>query len=79
LKVRLPEETAYCGYVTIAGDAGDSANLGTKAAEFGLTAAPATDWYYIIAHCDLDGNGSRDSYYFTWSGDTAVKKQNEGY
>ena len=79
LKVRLPTEKAYCGYVTIAGAAGDGTNLGAKAAEFGLTAAPAADWYYILARCNLDGNAARDSYYFTWSGDTQVQKQSEGY
>jgi prepilin-type N-terminal cleavage/methylation domain-containing protein len=79
LKMRLPEETGYCGYVAIAGPGGDGTNLGALANGFGLTVAPVTDWYYLIAHCDLDGNGSRDSYYFTWSGDTAVQKLNEGY
>jgi len=79
LKVQLPENTVYCGYVAMAGAAGDGTNLGTKAVEFGLTAAPSTDWYYLLAHCDLDGNGTRDSYYFTWSGDTRTQKQNEGY
>lgn len=79
LRVRIPESTGYCGYVVIAGAANDATNVGAMAQAFGLTAAPATDWYYILAHCDLDGNSARDSYYFTWSGDTAVKKQNEGY
>ena len=79
LKVRLSNEKLYCGYVVIAGAAGTATGLGTKAGEFGLVNAPATDWYYLLAHCDLDGNASRDSYYFSWSGDTAVKKQNEGY
>jgi len=79
LKVQLPEERGYCGYVAIAGVAGDATGIGTKAAEFGLTAAPSTDWYYLLAHCDLDGSATRDSYYFTWSGDTRVQKQNEGY
>lgn len=78
LKVQLPETTAYCGYVAGAGAAG-TAPADAKAAEFGFTAAPTTDWYYLLAHCDLDGNGARDSYYFTWSGDTRVQKQNEGY
>ncbi len=79
LKVKLPEESGYCGYVAIAGPGGDGSNLGARANAFGLTAAPATDWYYLLAHCDLDGNGARDSYYFTWSGDTTVRKLNEGY
>jgi hypothetical protein len=28
---------------------------------------------------DLDGSSTRDSYYFTWSGDTRIQKLNEGY
>jgi prepilin-type N-terminal cleavage/methylation domain-containing protein len=79
LRVRIPEENGYCGYVVLTGVANDATNLGAMAQAFGLTAAPATDWYYILAHCDLDGNNARDSYYFTWSGDTAIQKQNEGY
>lgn len=79
LRVRLPEETGYCGYVAIAGAANDATNLGATANGFGLTTAPATDWFYLVAHCDLDGNGGRDSYYFTWSGDTTIQKLNEGY
>ncbi|MEZ4402538.1 MAG: prepilin-type N-terminal cleavage/methylation domain-containing protein [Kofleriaceae bacterium] len=79
LKLRLTSDKLYCGYVTIAGRAGDATGLGTKAGEFGLTAAPATDWYYLLAHCDIDGSAARDSYYFSWSGDTRVQKQNEGY
>ncbi len=79
LKLKLPEENVYCGYVSIAGRGGDGTGLGAKAAEFGLTVAPTTDWYYILARCDLDGSTTRDSYYFTWSGDTRVQKQNEGF
>lgn len=79
LRVRLPNETGYCGYVAIAGLANDATGIGAMANSFGLTAAPATDWYYLLARCDLDGNGTRDSYYFTWSGDTTVKKLDEGY
>ncbi len=78
LKVKLPEENVYCGYVTIAGPGGDGTNIGALATSFGMT-TPATDWYYMIAHCNLDGNSARDSYYFAWSGDTRVQKRNEGY
>ncbi len=79
LRVRLPNENGYCGYVAIAGAANDATGLGAMATSFGLTTAPATDWYYLLARCDLDGSNTRDSYYFTWSGDTTVKKLNEGY
>ncbi|MBK9032494.1 MAG: prepilin-type N-terminal cleavage/methylation domain-containing protein [Myxococcales bacterium] len=79
LKLRLTNDKLYCGYVAIAGTAGSAVGLGTKAGEFGLTAGPATDWYYLLAHCNLDGSTTRDGYYFTWSGDTKVQKQNEGF
>jgi len=77
LKVRTPNDSAYCGYVVIAGASG-SAVGGAKANEFGLTGTPATDWYYILAHCDLDGSATTDSYYFTSSTYTTIQKQNEG-
>lgn len=79
LKLRLPNSSLYCGYVAIAGAANSAVGLGAKAAEFGLTAAPSTDWYYLLAHCNVDGNSARDGYYFTWSGDTKILKQSEGY
>jgi hypothetical protein len=79
LRVKPPMSRVYCGYVAMAGRGGDGANLGAKAGDFGLAAAPATDWYYLLARCDLDGNPARDSYYFTWSGDTRVLKENDGY
>jgi prepilin-type N-terminal cleavage/methylation domain-containing protein len=78
LKVRTPETSAFCGYVTIAGTAGSATGIGTKANEFGLIAAPSSDWYYVLAHCDLDGSATRDSYYFTSSLYTTIQKQNEG-
>lgn len=79
LKLRLPNSNLYCGYVAIAGTANSTVGLGAKAGEFGLTTAPSTDWYYLLAHCNLDGNAARDGYYFTWSGDTKVQKQSEGF
>jgi prepilin-type N-terminal cleavage/methylation domain-containing protein len=78
LRVKAPMARVYCGYVAIAGRGGDGSNLGVKAGEFGLAAAPATDWYYLLARCDLDGNAAVDSYYFSWSGDTKVQKQADG-
>lgn len=79
LRVKPPLSRVYCGYVVLAGNGGDGTNLGAKAIEFGLVAAPATDWYYLLAHCNLDGKVARDSYYFSWSGDPKVQKQNDGY
>jgi prepilin-type N-terminal cleavage/methylation domain-containing protein len=79
LRVKAPMSRVYCGYVVIAGRGGDGSNLGSKAADFGFAAAPATDWYYLLAHCDLDGNSSRDSYYFATSADTKVLKESDGF
>ena len=78
LRVKAPLSKVYCGYVVLAGAGGDGTTLGAKAVAFGLAAAPVSDWYYLLAHCDLDGNAARDSYYFSWSGDTAIQKQNDG-
>lgn len=78
LRFKAPMSRVYCGYVVIAGPGGNGGNIGAKAIEFGMLAAPATDWYYLLAHCNLDGSNARDSYYFSWSGDTRIQKQNEG-
>lgn len=78
LRVKVPLSRVYCGYVVQAGRGGDGTNLGAKAGDFGLAAAPATDWYYLLAQCDLDGNNAVDSFYFSWSGDTKVQKENDG-
>lgn len=69
---------AYCSYVVIAGAAGDDANLGAKAAEFGMTTAPPEDWFYILAECDFDGDPTVNSFYFKRSTASVTQKQNEG-
>jgi prepilin-type N-terminal cleavage/methylation domain-containing protein len=71
----------YCGYTWVTGLANDGNNIGPIAAAaapngFGFT-APATNWYYLLAKCNLDGTGGF-SYYFTSSVDTAIRKLNEG-
>ena len=71
----------YCGYTWATGLANDSANIGPIAAAaapggFGFT-APATNWYYVLARCNLDGTGGF-SYYFTDSVDPAIRKLDEG-
>src|SRR4051812_18346560 len=56
LKIRLPESSARCGYVVVAGIAGGTA--GTIASTTFGYSAPARNWFYALAHCDLDGNTS---------------------
>ena len=88
----LPEWTAlrlrpsgstvvFCGYTWASGTANQSANIGPIASAaapngFGFT-APATNGYYLLAKCNLDGTGGF-SYYFTDSVDTSIRKLNEG-
>jgi len=72
---RPPESSARCGYVVIAGTKTDSA--GTIATSFGFT-PPQKNWFYILAHCDLDGNTAVDSYSFISNDDAVMKKSNYG-
>lgn len=63
LKVHPDKTELYCVYVAIAGPGGDDGNVGPKAsgAPFDLGGAldiPATDWFYLMAECDLDGDGT---------------------
>lgn len=76
LRVRTPESTARCGYVVVAGTRTDTA--GTIASTtFGYT-PPAKNWFYVLAHCDLDGNSTTDSYYFVSNDEATIKKANPG-
>jgi type IV pilus assembly protein PilA len=76
LKVRTPENTARCGYVVIAGTRTDAA--GTIASTTFAYAPPASNWFYVLAHCDLDGNSAVDSYYFISSDNSKIQKTNYG-
>jgi prepilin-type N-terminal cleavage/methylation domain-containing protein len=78
LRMRISGSTdVYCGYTWATGLANDSSNIGTVAAtSFGFT-VPATNWYYLLAKCNLDGTGG-SSYYFTSSVDPSIRKLNEG-
>jgi prepilin-type N-terminal cleavage/methylation domain-containing protein len=71
------ESNVYCGYTWVTGLANDATNIGPIATSFGFT-VPTIDWYYIIAHCDLDGNPGVDTYYFASNIDPTVLSQNEG-
>ena len=61
-----------CSYVTIIGDALAPANIGAIAGgDFNFT-APATDWYYVLAQCDMDQDATVDSFYFSSSESSEV-------
>jgi prepilin-type N-terminal cleavage/methylation domain-containing protein len=76
LKMRTPESSARCGYVVVAGTKTDSA--GTIASTSFSYTPPAKNWFYVLAHCDLDGNTAVDSYYFISNDDAVIKKLNYG-
>ena len=76
LKVRTPESTARCVYVVMAGTKNDSA--GTIATTSFSYTPPAKNWFYVLAHCDLDGNNTVDSYYFISNDNSKIQKINYG-
>jgi prepilin-type N-terminal cleavage/methylation domain-containing protein len=76
LKVRISgADQVYCGYTFVTNRSG---TVGTQATAFGFT-APATDWYYLLAKCDLDGDSTKDAYYFSSSVDPTIQKHNPTY
>jgi prepilin-type N-terminal cleavage/methylation domain-containing protein len=80
LKVRITgNDTVYCGYTWVTGLAGDAANVGSQgaAAPF-LFVPPSTDWYYLLAKCDMDGDGVKFSWYFASSANPEILKLDEG-
>ena len=67
-------EQVYCAYTFVTNKNG---TVGAKATAFGF-AEPETDWYYLLAHCDMDNNAAADGYYFSSSVDPTIKSQNKG-
>ena len=82
LKVSPAKAELYCVYVAIAGAGGDATNVGPKAlaAPFdlgGALAVPATNWFYLMAECDFDSDGT-PSRYFTLSDTEGTIVENPG-
>jgi prepilin-type N-terminal cleavage/methylation domain-containing protein len=83
LKVRFSgPDQVRCGYTWVTGPANDGGNIGAIAKAnpplgFGFT-APGTLWYYLLAKCDMDGDSSAFSWYFSSSVDPTIQKLNEG-
>jgi len=80
IKVRLSgNDQVYCGYTWVTGLANDSTNIGSQAAATPfLFTAPSADWYYLLAKCDMDGDGTVFSYYFASSTNPTILRLNEG-
>lgn len=77
LRIHPPESSARCGFVAIAGTPSDSA--GAIATGQFAYAVPTKNWYYLLAHCNLDGSSSVDSYYFASSDLAQIQKVNPGH
>jgi prepilin-type N-terminal cleavage/methylation domain-containing protein len=80
LKLRLSgEDTVYCRYTYATGLANVATNIGARAAAppFNFT-APATDWYYLLAKCDMDGDPAVLSWYFANSVNHTIQRDAEG-
>ena len=81
LKMKPEKSELYCVYVAIAGAANEIGIAGPKAqADFdfgGDIAVPAAAWYYLMAECDFDGDGTT-SKYFTYSENSNTSKVNPG-
>lgn len=78
LRFAAPQPKVYCAYVALAGTKDDTP--GSKATtDFGMSDDPEVSWYYLLARCDLDGNTSRDAYYFTSSMDTRIQDLDSGH
>jgi len=80
LKLRTSgEDRVFCRYTFQTGAANDGANIvGTEAAARFAFTAPPTEWYYLLAKCDMDGDGAVFSWYFASSVDPVIRKVDEG-
>jgi prepilin-type N-terminal cleavage/methylation domain-containing protein len=79
IKLRLSgEDMVYCRYTYATGLANVNTNIGTRAATTFAFTAPATDWYYILAKCDMDDNPAVLSWYFASSVNHTIQKDAEG-
>ncbi len=78
LRIKPDAASVRCAYVMIAGEGGDDTNVGTIAANDFNYVPPAIDWYYMLAHCDMDQDATTDSYYFQRSDDDRLYFLNQG-
>ena len=73
LRINPPEAVIRCKY-----DVEVGTGVGVVNPNGFVFTAPAANWFYILATCDMDGSGPPDATYFTSSVDTAIQKLNEG-
>jgi prepilin-type N-terminal cleavage/methylation domain-containing protein len=75
LRILATDTKIRCSYAVTTGAAGD-----TLAAPTGFSVAnqPAGAWYYIVATCDMDGQGGTNAQFFRTSVDNVIQKYNYG-
>jgi prepilin-type N-terminal cleavage/methylation domain-containing protein len=86
LRLRISgNDQVYCSYTwmtynpppTVPPAVPPTPPVGPLAAMFGF-APPPTSFYYLVAKCDMDGDGTTFSFYFASSIDPTIQKRNEG-
>jgi len=76
LRIISTDATIRCTYEIDVGPGGSVPTMPT-----GFTGPPATfiaPWYYVLATCDMDGQGGTYSTFLSASWDTSVQKYNYG-
>jgi len=65
LHIKVDPSKLRCGYAVVAGKANDVSTLGTVAkTRFSkLSKVPTTDWFYVLAECDGDGDPKRNAFW----------------
>jgi type IV pilus assembly protein PilE len=82
LRVMAPEATMRCAYSIESGTSADTLTppAGFQNSQGAASAEPALagSWWYLLAECDLDGQGGTNARYYQSSVDRRIQKQNEG-
>jgi prepilin-type N-terminal cleavage/methylation domain-containing protein len=79
LRMRPRMSTLRCGYVAIAGAPNVPVpGFGGGVLQMNVPAPPETNWYYLVARCDADGDSGTDSFYLARHDREDVLNQNKG-
>ncbi len=76
LRINSDKDSVYCSYKAVAGTPSDTP--GAEANAFGFTGTQPTNWFYMLAQCELDGDTSQHSTYFAQSGVDGQAVENPG-
>ena len=75
LRVNAPDSTIRCTYAVTTGLTG---SVPAPPTGFSFFANPPGPWYYLIATCDMDGQGGTNATFFQSSVDAKLQKLNYG-